>query len=286
MPTNSQLGSDGVTLTIDVESFAAPGRASRHVELTYEILEELDRRKWTASFFIVGEVADAEPDLVRAIAANGHEIGLHAHRHIAIANVGEADFLQATRAAKESLESLIGIPVLGYRAPMMSLVPETHWAIPMLQELDFQYSSSVLPAKSPHFGWPGLPARPFRWRDGPIELPCPVVRAGSVGLPFLGGTYLRLLPAPVVRTFQRMTADEQLQWSYCHPYEFDPAEPRWTDPSVGKAGSWMLWYGRRHTWRNLERVSRRGIGLTLAERIATLPEVLPIIDPRVAAVRN
>lgn len=269
----------GVTMTLDVEAFAPEGGSSRHVELTLEILEALAQRSITASIFVVGEVASAHPELVTAIVESGHELGLHAHRHVALEQIGRDAFLEETRVSKDRLEQLSGAAVLGYRAPMMSLVPSTAWAIPMITTLGFSYSSSVLPARSPHFGWPGLPAEPFRWKDGPVELPCPVVRIGSNGIPFLGGTYLRLLPWTGVRLLRRLAGPHQLLWSYCHPYEFDPDEPRWIDPSVGKYGSWMLWYGRRHTWRNLDRVGRYGHGATLAERVAALPRSLPLVDP-------
>ncbi len=279
MHTESRTSSLAVTFTLDIEPFAAPGMASRHVELTETVLEGLASRGITGTMFIVGEVAEAHPELVRNIRDAGHELGLHAQRHIALAEVGSNQFLSETRDAKHRLEDLAQSAITGYRAPMMSLVPETAWAIPMLTEAGFTYSSSVLPARSPHYGWPGLPLEPFRWLDGPVELPCPLAGIGPIRIPFLGGTYLRLLPTPLAKLLQARANPDQLRWAYCHPYEFDPSEPRWIDPSVGKLGSWMLWYGRRHTWRNLDRVMQSGGGPTLIERVATLPDDLPVIDP-------
>jgi len=48
---------------------------------TAAILDLLDAHDAKATFFLVGECAQARPDLVRAIAARGHGIGNHSHTH-------------------------------------------------------------------------------------------------------------------------------------------------------------------------------------------------------------
>ena len=107
----------------------------------------------------------------------------------------------------------------------------------MLGEVGFTYSSSVLPARNPLFGDPSLPATPFRWPNGLVELPCPVVRVGGVGLPYLGGVYLRALPEPASsRRPAAASGTGQVLWIYCHPYDFDPGEPFWVVPEAGRLG--------------------------------------------------
>jgi peptidoglycan/xylan/chitin deacetylase (PgdA/CDA1 family) len=66
-----------------------PGR--RQVALTFDdgpdpaatprLLRLLDERDVRATFFLIGERAARHPELVRAIAAGGHEVGNHTWRH-------------------------------------------------------------------------------------------------------------------------------------------------------------------------------------------------------------
>jgi hypothetical protein len=144
----------------------------------------------------------------------------------------------------------------------------------------------VLPARNPLFGDPSLPATPFRWPNGLVELPCPVVRVGGVGLPYLGGVYLRALPESSSRAARRVAGTGQVLWTYCHPYDFDPGEPFWVVPEAGPVGSRLLWYNRRRTFARIEAALRGRAGPPLAERLSTLdPPVLGDADPAHASER-
>ena len=50
-----------------------------------------------------------------------------------------------------------------YRAPSCSLPRDSLRAVDILGELGFRYSSGVLPAPSPLFGFSDAPASPFFW---------------------------------------------------------------------------------------------------------------------------
>ena len=143
--------------------------------MTREVLDFLDAREVRGTFFVVGETAEAHPELVREVAARGHEVGLHGWRHQPLTELTADAFRADAQRGKDLLEELTGAPVLGFRAPTFSLVPESRWAVDVLADTGFTYSSSVLPARSPLFGDPTLPTTPFRWPNGLVELPCPVV---------------------------------------------------------------------------------------------------------------
>jgi len=72
-----------VTLTIDLEdptgAYAADGR---YVAMTYKLLDFCDEMHRRATFFAVGRVAEAAPELIKAIAARRHEIAYHTHGHV------------------------------------------------------------------------------------------------------------------------------------------------------------------------------------------------------------
>jgi peptidoglycan-N-acetylglucosamine deacetylase len=265
-------GTPRVTFTLDLEDH----RPDEHAELRYPkimvpILDWLDRLSVTGTVFVVGEVAEASPDLVREVASRGHEIALHCWRHTPLTELDRATFREETAKAKDLLEGLSGEAVVGYRAPTFSLVPSTQWATDELHDLGFTYSSSVLAGRNPLFGWPGAPTTPFRWPNGLGEFPVPVVGAGPLKVPFLGGTYLRLLPWPLVSTARRWSkeTDASVPWTYTHPYDFDPAEPRWKVPDAGRLYP-LLWVGRKGLTTKVDKLLDHGraAGPPLRDRVA------------------
>lgn len=261
-----------VTFTLDLEDHRpSPDAEERYPTLTRGVLDFLDARSVRGTFFVVGETATAHPDLVREVAARGHEIGLHGWRHEPLTELDPEEFRRETTRGKAVLEDLAGAPVVGFRAPTFSLVPESQWATDVLTDVGFTYSSSVLPARSPLFGDPGVTTAPFRWPSGLIELPCPVARARGVGLPYLGGVYLRAIPDAVSAAARRVVGRDQLLWIYCHPYDFDPDEEFWVVPDAGRLGSRLLWYNRRRTFAKVEAVLRGRAGPPLAERLSEVP---------------
>ena len=264
--------SDHVTFTLDLEDHRPSADAEeRYPALTRSVLDFLDSREVRGTFFVVGETAAAHPELVQEVAARGHEVALHGWRHRPLTELQPDELRADVTRGKALLEDLAGKPVVGFRAPTFSLVPESRWATDVLTDAGFTYSSSVLPARSPLFGDPSLSTAPFRWPSGLIELPCPVARAGGVGLPYLGGVYLRAIPGAASAAARRGVGRGQLLWIYCHPYDFDPDEEFWVVPDAGRLGSRLLWYNRRRTFAKVEAVLRGRAGPPLAERLSEVP---------------
>jgi polysaccharide deacetylase family protein (PEP-CTERM system associated) len=267
-----------VTFTLDLEDHRpSEDYEERYPALTRSVLDFLAARDVRGTFFVVGETAERHPELVREVAARGHEVGLHGWRHVALTERGPDGLRTDVERGKALLEDLIGRAVLGFRAPIFSLVPASRWATDVLAGAGFAYSSSVLPVKSPLFGDPSLPARPFRWPNGLLELPCPVARLGPLGIPYLGGVYLRALPAVVSRAARRSFGARQLEWIYCHPYDFDAGEPFWVVPEAGRLGSRLLWYNRRGMFAKVEAALGDRAGPPLAERLGAVIAP-PLVD--------
>lgn len=258
-----------LTFTLDVEDHRPDDSwPERFPDLTRRILDHVDAAGVRGTVFIVGEEAERHPDLVRDIADRGHEVALHAWRHVPLTEVSPADFRLETARGQAVIEELTGRPVAGFRAPTASLVPASAWAVDVLGELGFRYSSSVISGHNPLFGWPGTPRLPFLWPNGLVELPIPFAGIGDVGLPHLGGTYFRVLPWPVVwlarRTLERTTVPNL----YCHPYDFDAEEPPWDVPGVQPWGIRLLWMNRSRMFAKLDRLLRHGtLGPPLEERL-------------------
>ncbi|HCV33778.1 MAG TPA: polysaccharide deacetylase family protein [Acidimicrobiaceae bacterium] len=278
------------SVTLDVEDLRPnAGLPERVVDATHRVLDLFAQFEIRATVYVVGDLAERRPELVRRAATEGHEIGLHAWTHVPLPTLSPRDFIRDTGRGRALLQDLSGQEVVGYRAPMMSLVPEAGWVIPLLSELGFTYSSSVLPAPSPLYGWPGLPRRPFQWLGGPVEFPCPVVRLGPIVLPYLGGTYLRLLPVAVRRFGLRRASEDEVLWAYCHPWEFDPDELFHQHAHIGELASRIAWLRRSRMERQVRRLLSDPVGPPLAEVAASLGipvTSLEVIDPERVAPRN
>ncbi len=246
--------------------------------VTDRILDRLRSLGVRGTFFCVGELAQRHPDLIRRIVEDGHELGVHGLHHIPNDLLGPDRFRSDNREAKQILSELAGTEVVLYRAPQYSLIPSTPWVPDILSELGFVASSSVLPARSPLYGWPGAPTAPFRWPSGLIELPSPVMKLGPLTIPFLGGTYLRLLPAAIRRRGVRRAAGDVVLWTYCHPWEFDPDEKFYVYEHGGYLVSRIGWLNRRGMMKRVEATLAPDAGRPLGEVLRTLGD-LPVFEP-------
>ncbi len=106
------------------------------------ILDLLDRYQLPATFFIPGHTVDSFPDLVKEIAARGHEIGHHSYLHESPTLF--VDDPDGERAMYEkgiaAIERVTGARPFGYRSPGWDLTNES---IRILSELGFRYDSSL-----------------------------------------------------------------------------------------------------------------------------------------------
>ena len=219
---------------------------------TVRVLDLLGESGTTATFFILGWVADHYPKLVRRIVERGHEPACHSYWHRLIFKLTPAEFREDTLRAKHAIEQAAGTAIQGYRAPSFSITSRSLWALDVLAELGFRYDSSVFPVKHDIYGFPEAPRAPFRvnTRSGEmVEFPMTTFRrAGGPNLPAGGGGYLRLLPFWYTRAgIARAWREGLTVVSYVHPWELDPEQPRMKAPLKSRL---------RH-YTNLSRTERR-----------------------------
>ena len=95
--------------------------ASRVEHNTRKIADLLSEHSTKATFFILGWVAERHPDLVKALAQQGHEVASHGYGHELVHTQTSVQFREDVRRSKQILEDLIGRLVVGYRAPSFSI---------------------------------------------------------------------------------------------------------------------------------------------------------------------
>jgi peptidoglycan/xylan/chitin deacetylase (PgdA/CDA1 family) len=84
---------------------------------TPRLLDILATRQVRATFFLVGSYAQAEPALVRRIAAAGHVIGNHSWSHANLALTSASRVREELARTNETLEQITGAPVRHFRPP-------------------------------------------------------------------------------------------------------------------------------------------------------------------------
>ena len=228
-------------LTIDVEDYfqvsafapyiqradwdARECRVERNVG---RILDMLAAQKTQATFFTLGWIAQRYPHLVRRIADEGHEVASHGYGHERVSDLTPEAFAHDIRTAKHLLEDIAGVAVTGYRAPSFSIGQGNLWALDVLQQEGYRYSSSIYPIQHDHYGMPDAPRFAHRIRPDLIEVPPTTLRMFNRNLPSSGGGYFRLFPYAPSRWMLRQVNqnDQQPAIFYFHPWEIDAAQPR------------------------------------------------------------
>jgi polysaccharide deacetylase family protein (PEP-CTERM system associated) len=183
------------------------------------------------TFFVLGWTARRHPDLVRRIAAAGHEIGSHGSDHELVYRQSAEAYRLDVRRSRELLQDLSGQAVIGYRAPSYTIMTRTLWALPILVDEGYRYDSSIFPIARRRYGMPRADRWPHRLRVDDrreiAEFPLPTLKLGPVNFPATGGAYLRLLPFALQRaSVARMMKAGRPFVLTIHPWEMDPGQPR------------------------------------------------------------
>lgn len=242
---------------------------SRVVANTERLLAILDEHGVKGTFFVLGWVAERHPDLVRRVAARGHEIASHGYGHRLVYELSPDAFRWDVRRAKLVIEDAAGVAVHGYRAPSFSITRRSLWALDVLLEEGYAYDASIFPIRHDRYGIPGSPRHPYAFERAAgrlVEVPGSTVRVAGANLPVAGGGYFRLLPYRWTRWgIRRLNRREgRPAVFYLHPWEVDPWQPRMPVSAVTR-------YRHYHNLRKTEPRLRR---LLRDFRFAPLREVL------------
>ncbi len=207
--------------------YGTPDRpAGEVIRPTLALLDLFDRRRCRCTFFILGEIVEWYPDLVREIAARGHEIACHGKHHVDITVLGPDLFRRHLEDAVSRLVLTTGQRPVGYRAPNLVYAP---WATEILESLGFVYDSTVCvsrPIGGKYKGWANAPRQPYhpsyddiarRGTARLVELPLPSfpiikLSAGS-------GIMTRILGFHWTSIALRSTARDGCAMFYFHPWE-------------------------------------------------------------------
>lgn len=208
--------------------------------------------------FVLGQVAEKKPSIVKKLFRAGHEIASHGYSHQLIYDMSPKDFKKDLFKSCDILQNITGEKVLGFRAPCWSVNKNNiSWFYSILQEAGIRYSSSVYPAKTFLYGIPGFPEI-MHYPDvngttsDVLEVPVPVVSIFGKKVGFSGGFFLRFFPLWFIeRSIKSHFYKGKVVFIYLHPREIDKNEKRIALSPVEK---FIHYAGVNGCYHKLERI--------------------------------
>jgi hypothetical protein len=220
-----------VYISIDLEDFSHDYnrlfgsqiilKNSNALNKSYERIKDisnkyLDNKKMT--FFVTGICARQNPELIKKIHSDGHEIACHYNYHDSIKNQNPEIFRKNLKIAKQSIEEIIGEEILGFRAPYFAIGPNDDWAYEIIAE-EFRYDSSYKTSLNFHDA-----KNEYKKNNRASQL----TEFFIFEYKFLfqlkmksGGTFFRFFPAKWIKSvLMQQVNDGHTPLIYFHPYEF------------------------------------------------------------------
>ena len=146
-------------LSIDLEDWYHPEFVRKHVKFniksqiidsTNQILNLLDNYKVKATFFVLGDIAEKFPNLIKIIYEKGHEIAFHGMSHLPLWELDYQKMNKEILKFEQIIDTTLGsnVKIFGFRAPTFSVDNTTKFAFKCLIENKYLYDSSIVPAKT------------------------------------------------------------------------------------------------------------------------------------------
>ena len=195
-----------------------------------KILELLRKYDVKATFFVVGELLESNPEILDKILDSEHEIGFHTMKHT---RLDSPNFKQKFKDEIKEFDKLTSKKSIGFRAPTFSINKKSSWVIDELVKNNYRYDSSIIPAKTSLYGIPKAEKSPYKItsknleknsQDGKlIEFPLLVTKFLGKTIPAAGGFYLRALPLKIIKDAIKSYEDKNRVSSfYIHSWELTP----------------------------------------------------------------
>jgi polysaccharide deacetylase family protein (PEP-CTERM system associated) len=195
-----------------------------------KIIDWLNHHDTYATFFVVGELLEYEPEILDKIIENGHEIGFHTMHHTRLDTL---NFKEKFEEEIKIFDKITSGKSKGFRAPTFSLNESSNWLIDVLESNGYQYDSSIVPAKTSMYGLPNAKKRPYQISSESLEyedpkaviteFPIMITKFLGKKIPAGGGFYVRTLPEKIVKNAIKDYEKNNMPATfYIHSWELTP----------------------------------------------------------------
>lgn len=230
-----------VFFTNDVEHTSVSGAVWERIAKQVDedglprLLDLYDKYEVKSTFFVLGQLAELKPNIVKQIVAHGHEVGSHGYQHDYRSAFDVMTFeeqIAELRHSKNLLEQIGGQKVVSFRAPALRVNSYTPKA---LCEAGFRFDSSVAPQRMDAFM--SLGANKKQWlkaprtiyetaidnlaregKSGIIEVP-----VSSYGVPYIG-TVMRIAPHSLTPLTRGLLCRESIRKDIPITFLYHPSE--------------------------------------------------------------
>ena len=227
-------------LGIDFEEWYHPELIKNHVKNDQKIpkifkgidiiLDLLNKHNISATFFVVGEILQHDPELIDKIISNDHEIAFHTMHHD---RIDSPNFSNKFDDELKEFQKLTNDKSKGFRAPTFSLNEKSSFIIKMLEKYNYIYDSSIMPAKTSMYGNPNAEKKPYKITSENLEnnsengklweFPLMVTKLLGKQIPAAGGFYLRTLPLSIIKNAIKNYEKKSMPACfYVHSWELTP----------------------------------------------------------------
>ena len=273
--TNARKGRGKIVLSFDLEywycgiyltKYLPPDKSKLvkiYPEATKRILNLLNQYQAKATFFVLGQLAQEDPLLIREISRQGHEIALHSLNHELVSALKPEEFTDKIKEAKKILTDITGQQPIGFRAPNFSILEKETWPFTVLAENNFKYDSSVFPFVTDKWGETKIgPYRPLESSDLK-EYPIATYKLLGFNFPLGGGIYFRLIPYPLF-TFllKRLIGRGIIPVLYFHPADLTDFIPDLKIPWLLKT---IKYWGVKKSFKKFERLLKDFIAVSIKQ---------------------
>ncbi len=191
-----------------------------------KIINSLLEHNISATFFVLGYIADKHPNIVKKIHQHGFEIAAHSYMHKVAYHQTKDQFENDLNRCIKSLESITGQKVISYRAPGFSVKKNNVWVFDVLAEHGIKNDASIFPALREDGGFISFNySEPviLKRQDYMIkEFPMSVNRFLGLRFTATGGGYFRFFPYKFIHNIVKRS---KYTMTYFHPRDFDPDQP-------------------------------------------------------------
>ncbi|MEA3493432.1 MAG: polysaccharide deacetylase family protein [Candidatus Margulisiibacteriota bacterium] len=195
-----------------------------------KILELLEPKQIKATFFIVGKLAEEDPEIVKMIDNAGHEVASHSYSHKPVSSLSPEEFKEDLLRSIKVLKDITGKDVLGFRAPGYTITKDTLWALDIIKDCGLKYDSSIYPVSLRLFtrgGVAGFPQKHFQIREGLKEFPLITTDLFGIKVPIATTSYFRLFPYLITKWAVKRLNNKGIGATLnYHSWEFDPKQPK------------------------------------------------------------
>lgn len=203
-----------------------------------EYVAILNEFKVKSSFFVVGELVTPLGDALKRLLEQGHDLGLHTHRHIRPISQPVAEFRLDLQQAIRIYQEVLSQAPEGFRAPCFSLDRER---LDIVAQSGFNYDSSRIDfAGHPLYETLDLTGFdsvcPMVYRQNQFfEFEVSTLPVLGKRIPVSGGGYIRIFPWCIMRRFiLSYLRHSSVYVMYIHPFELSlrrtPPLPDGTGP--------------------------------------------------------